>query len=132
MAEKATRPSPPDSLGEAGAALWEAILSDLDPSWELDAREREFLARACRTTDELAQLEEELDRVGLTVEGSRGQVVVNPALSEARQLRLVQLRLWGRSKPSTPKRRLDSATPAQAQGRKAAQARWGHRAVGRG
>ena len=120
-------PRPPKALGAPGRALWRSILGDLGESWELDAREFELLGRACRCADELAQLEAAVDRDGATVEGSRGQTVAHPALSEARQLRLVQLRLLGAIEMVDPVEAKRSATPAQAQARKAAEARWARR-----
>jgi hypothetical protein len=67
----------------------------LAEGWELDARELHLLERACRCADELDDLEAAVDADGVVVKGSRGQASVHPALSEARQLRLVQLRLLG-------------------------------------
>ena len=123
----ARRPRPPKGLGEAGKGLWRSILGDLGPSWELDARELHLLGRACRCADELEALEAAVDRDGATVEGSKGQTVAHPALSEARQLRLVQLRLLGALELLDPVEAKRSATPAQAQARKAAEARWARR-----
>jgi P27 family predicted phage terminase small subunit len=117
----------PAALDKAGKALWRAIVADLDAGWELDARELHLLERACRCADELAVLEAAVDADGLTVKGSRGQTVVHPALSEARQLRLVQLRLLGAIEMVDPQAAIRSATPAQARGRKAAEARWQER-----
>jgi hypothetical protein len=93
MASSAARPKPPTGLGKPGWDLWKAILGDLDPGWELDARELHLLREACLTADDLVELEAAVDCDGVTAPGSRGQVIVHPALSEARQLRLVQLRL---------------------------------------
>lgn len=124
---KAARPQPPKALGAAGKRLWRSILADLSDGWELDARELHLLRRACRCADELDKLEAVVDREGPTVDGSRGQVTVHPALSEARQLRLVQLRLLAEIELADPKAAGQSATPAQARARKAAESRWaGH------
>lgn len=118
------RPAAPKGLDTAGKALWRSIHADLDRSWELDARELHLLARAARCADELADLDAAVDRDGVTAVGSRGQPVVHPALAEARQLRLVQLRLLGAIEMADPQAAIRSATPRQAQARKAAQARW--------
>jgi P27 family predicted phage terminase small subunit len=120
----AKRPEPPKSLRAPGKRLWRAILRDLDPGWELDARELHMLLRACRCADELDRLERVLDRDGVTVEGSRGQTIVHPALSEARQIRLAQMRLLGAIELVDPQAAIRSATPAQARARKAAETRW--------
>lgn len=131
MAKRKLPPAPAD-LGKPGKALWAAILSDLDAGWELDARELHLLARACRTEDELRQLDAAVDEDGPTAKGSRGQVVVHPALSEARQLRLVQLRLLSAIELADPRSAVRSATPAQARGRRAAESRWARKEAARG
>ena len=118
---------PPTGLGRAGARLWRSVLGDLDAGWELDARELHLLRRACRCADELEQLEDVVDRDGATGPGSRGQLVVHPALTEARQLRLTQLRLLSAIEMVDPVEARRSATPAQARARQAAEARWKHR-----
>jgi len=118
-------PKPPTGLGKAGKALWRAIQRDLQDGWALDAREAHMLERACRTADDLAVLEATVDKEGATVEGSRGQTVVHPALIEARQLRVVQLRLLSVLELADPSGQ-QSATPAQSRARRAAEARWGH------
>lgn len=100
------------------------MLGDLSEGWELDARELHLLGRACRCADEVDSLERAMDRDGVTVEGSRGQTVVHPAVGEARQLRLVESRLLGQIEMVDPKAGVRSATPASARGRKAAETRW--------
>lgn len=126
MTRKAARPEPPKALGGAGKRLWRAILRDLAPGWELDARELHLLRRACRCADELDKLEAVVDRDGTTVEGSRGQTTVHPALSEARQLRLVQARLLGQLELADPKVNPSAGTTASQRGSHAAAARWGN------
>lgn len=116
--------APPTGLGEAGKALWGCIVNDLADGWELDARELHFLAQACTIEDELVLLEAAVDSSGATTEGSRGQTVVHPALSEARQLRLTQLRLLSAIEMTDPQAAVRSSTPAQARARRAANARW--------
>src|SRR5581483_4306575 len=108
----------PKGFKAPGKALWRAILADLQGDWELDRRELHFLERACRVEDQIAELEKAVAEDGATVAGSRGQTVVHPALSEARQLALVQQRLLGSLELSDPTER--PATPAQARGRRAA------------
>jgi P27 family predicted phage terminase small subunit len=87
------RPKPPRGLGTHGRDLWLAIIGELEDDWRLDARELHLLERAARCADEMAILEATIDEQGPTVKGSRGQIVVHPALQEARQLRLTQQRL---------------------------------------
>ena len=127
------KPKPPTGLKKAGRALWRSIQSDLEPGWELDARELHMLERACRTEDDLTCLEAIVDKEGATVDGSRGQTVVHPALVEARQLRVVQLRLLSVLEMADPYVKRQSATPAQSRARHAAELRWDlDRKAGRG
>lgn len=100
------------------------MLGDMPDGWQPDARELHLLARGCRCADELAALEKAIDRDGVTVKGSRGQTVIHPAVSEARQLRLAQMRLLGAIEMVDPES-AKSATPNQARARRAAEARWG-------
>jgi phage terminase small subunit len=104
--------------------LWRSVLADLAPAWELDARELHLLRRACSAEDHLAELEAAVKRDGATVPGSRGQTVVHPALQEARQLKIAQLRLLAALELSDPAAGARSATPRQAQARRAAEVRW--------
>jgi hypothetical protein len=81
------------SLGEAGAAMRAAILGDVAPGWSLDARDLALLHRACVLEDLIAALEEAVECTGATTTGSKGQLRVNPAISEMRALALAQQRL---------------------------------------
>jgi P27 family predicted phage terminase small subunit len=118
------RPEPPINLGEAGIRLWGSILADLDDSWQLDARELHLLERACRVEDEMRKLEAVVDQEGATSTGSKGQVVVHPAVLEGRQLKLAQLRLLGSLELADPKTGNESPTAASRRASKAAGARW--------
>ncbi len=114
----------PVGLGADGEALWSRIVADLDDSWELDERELALLEEAAKTADELAVLGEALDREGMTVTGSRGQVVLHPAVGEIRQMRTLLLRLLGALELADPVEALKSATPEQARKRRAATSKW--------
>jgi hypothetical protein len=116
----AGRPSPPKSLGAPGRALWEAILGDLAPELEFDARELHALTTACRIEDELAVMVSAIDSSGPVVTGSRGQPRPNPLLEEARLSRLAQSRLLAALQLDAPA----VESPAQARARKAARTRW--------
>ena len=116
------KPKPPTELGNAGQRLWSAIVADVGRGWRLDARELHLLERACRIEDELRQLERVIDADGLTTAGSRGQTIIHPALSEARQLRLVQQRLLGGIELCDPSQGTRNASTAHAGA--AARARW--------
>lgn len=123
MAKRAV-PKPPAALRASGRVLWSSILGDLAETWELDHRELALLREAAMIADQLADLDAVLERDGVTIAGSRGQTIVHPVLSEARQLRLAQLRLLGAIEMVDPQEAKRSATPTQARARKAAQSRW--------
>ncbi len=129
MAPKPRIAAAPKGLKAPGRALWKSILRDLDAGWALDARELYLLERAARCADELADLEAVVDSDGPTVPGSRGQPIVHPALSEARQLRLVQLRLLSPIEMADPAGD-QTPTPASARARRAARQRWSHEGRG--
>jgi P27 family predicted phage terminase small subunit len=114
--------APPKTLGAAGKRLWKSIAADIEPGWRLDARELHLLERACRIEDEVRELERVVDQDGLVTTGSRGQPAVHPALTEARQLRIVQQRLLGGIELCNP--RHGSATANGSRAARAANARW--------
>jgi P27 family predicted phage terminase small subunit len=118
-------PKPPSGLKAAGKRLWRAIIGDLEAGWALDRRELHLLERASRCEDEMRDLEAAVDRDGPTATGSKGQVVVHPAVLECRQLRLTQLRLLAALELEDPDARGTRATPASKRARRAARARWG-------
>jgi hypothetical protein len=124
MERSVTNP-PPEGLREAGKALWTEFLGDVGDGWTLDARELHLLQRACRCADELDDLERAVDEDGVVVRGSRGQATAHPALSEARQLRLVQLRLLGSIELPDDENEPRSAAAVRAQ--RAARSRWDRR-----
>src|SRR5690349_2709344 len=87
----------PSGLGNHGRRLYSSIVGD----WELTDREAELLLLAARQADDVARLETAIRKHGTMVRGSTGQVVLNPAVGEARQGRmaigrlLAQLNLQG-------------------------------------
>jgi hypothetical protein len=82
---------PPSDLTPRGRGrrFWIATMKVYD----LTGPELEILAEAARGLDELDGLRETVAATGTTTTGSRGQVVVNPALSEMRQARAELRRL---------------------------------------
>lgn len=123
-------PKPPVGLKASGKALWRSIVGGLEEGWTFDERELALLREAAVVADQLADLDAVLERDGLTVAGSRGQTVVHPALTEARQLRLAQLRLLGAIELVDPAIAKRNATHASRRARMAAEARWGLRGHG--
>jgi len=115
----------PEGLGEAGAAVWDAIVSDVGDAFELDARELVVLEAACRQADTNRQLEDVIEAGGLIVEGSQGQPRMSAAVTELRQGRLALERLLASlALPDEDGRVL---TAGQRRAQAASQARWGVR-----
>lgn len=82
----------PSDLRTAGRALWRDIAKQwADDGLVPDARERRFLADACREADIAAALDAQINTAlatgQLIVKGSQGQPVAHPLLSEARASR---------------------------------------------
>src|SRR5690625_3622850 len=70
----------PKGLKAAGAALWRKVVD----MYELRPDELVTLEKACRASDRITLMEEELDASPLMVKGSMGQPAVNPLVSEIR------------------------------------------------
>ena len=105
-------------MADAGARLVESIRKGLPPGVELDEREEALLDLAARQAHDVAALEADIAERGIRVEGSRGQPVLNPAVSEARQGRLALGKLLGQL--DLPESTADVTRSA----RHAAEARW--------
>jgi phage terminase small subunit len=67
------RPQAPGGLDQAGRALWRSVTA----VYELSPAELVSLGRACVTVDTLAAADREITEQGLSVKGSRGQVIPN-------------------------------------------------------
>lgn len=74
----------PRGLRAAGRRLWKALTSE----FALDDHEAILLREACRTVDQLDELQVEIASSGPVVDSSQG-IRVHPAIVEARQQRLV-------------------------------------------
>lgn len=95
-------------------------------TFDLSDTELELLETCARTLDEIDELQNSVDREGLTVKGSTGQTRIHPAVSELRQHRLALGRLLAQLQlPNEDGEKL--ASPAQAKSRMANQMRWGVR-----
>lgn len=115
-------PAPPRDLGRAGRDLWRRVTS----AYEVESHEVPALLLACRQLDDVARLEELLDRDGLVVAGSSGQPRLSALVSELRQGRLAASRLLDALALPIDEEGT-AATPAARRARRAAQARWaGH------
>ncbi|WP_067891236.1 hypothetical protein [Nocardia vaccinii] len=110
----------PRNLSAAGRKLWTKITTDYD----LRADELRVLEDACRESDLIDTLEAESRGAQLVVQGSTGQPVINPLISELRQHRSTLASLFRQLKlpdeGANPEARSASA-------RAAANARWSRR-----
>ena len=109
----------PSNLDPAGAALWASIADDYD----LRPDELRILEHACRETDLIALMQEELSVSPLMTTGSMGQPVVHPFVSELRQHRTVLAALLRSLKLPDA----DDGAPAVNQQRQAGAASWAKR-----
>lgn len=110
----------PDGLGLRGRQLWD----DLTATYGFDAGEEDVLLEACRTLDTIDSLAAAIERDGVMITGSQGQLVLNSAIAEQRQQQAAFARLWvalnvGSAESATA---ILSATTVRA--RAAANARW--------
>ena len=67
------RPRAPGGLAADGLKLWRSVTS----VYELSPAELVMLGRACVTADTLAAADAEITGQGLSVKGSRGQIIPN-------------------------------------------------------
>jgi P27 family predicted phage terminase small subunit len=75
----------PSDLGPSGRKLWRDICAKMaDSDTQPDARERQILNSACSLKDRAAALEELMKDTPAVTEGSKGQVVLHPAIVEIR------------------------------------------------
>ncbi|ASU81416.1 hypothetical protein CDO52_00235 [Nocardiopsis gilva YIM 90087] len=117
-------PRMPTRLGTAGRALWKSIV----PAYTLRPDEVRLLTDACRESDIVQRLEDELADAPLMVTGSQGQLVASPLVSELRQHRAVLAGLLKALKlPDTPADAHQKSAHISDQARAAARARWSKR-----
>ena len=119
-------PDAPEGLRDRGREFWNDMQrAVLDDDAEFDTSETAALEEACRVLDTIAQLSDAVDRDGHTTAGSRGQLVLHPALSEIRLQQTTLARLLGIVKlPEDPQER-DRWRTARAKA--GASARWNRR-----
>lgn len=113
---KATAPKGLDSVG---SKLWR----DVTGKYDLRVDEWTVLEAACRASDRADLMRDELDIRPLMVEGSTGQLVVNPLVAEIRAHEAQVASLLARLKlPDDPAGA--GEVPRSTQARAAAQSRW--------
>lgn len=111
----------PKGLKAAGAALWRKVV-DL---YELRPDEMVTLEKACRASDRIVAMEDELGDE-ITTEGSTGQVVVHPLIAEIRAHEAQVASLLAKLKLPDPGSGSVGGVeqPRSTQARAAAQSRW--------
>lgn len=82
-------PTAPPGVGAAGRRLWRAVAD----AYGLEDHELALLTQAARTADVIAALDKEVAAKGVVLTTEERGPVVNPAVAEARQQRLVLGRL---------------------------------------
>jgi hypothetical protein len=113
---------PPTGLGDKAMAVWKATTADFD----LRADELQVLEDCCREVDLIDRLEAALAGADLIVEGSMGQPVASPLVTEIRQHRATLARLFASLKlPADAGSESERQHERSSAARKAAQARWG-------
>ncbi|GAA1679659.1 hypothetical protein GCM10009745_24470 [Kribbella yunnanensis] len=114
------KPRPPADLQAPGKAFWSRTVS----TFELTDSEVQLLRAVCRLLDEIELLEAAIDRDGVVVRGSTGQIRVHPAVAEARGHRVAAARLIAQL--ALPDQDDNTVlTALQARSRRANDTRWG-------
>lgn len=84
----------PVGLQKPGKGLWRKITAEFE--LENDPDKAELLFQACKTADQIAELDEAAAEAPLTVKGSMGQPVISPFIAEARVQRALLAQLLAR------------------------------------
>ncbi|BBX04309.1 hypothetical protein BST36_17335 [Mycolicibacterium moriokaense] len=84
----------PAGLQKPGRTLWRKITGEF--ALENDPDKAELLYQACKTADQIAELDEAAAEAPLTVKGSMGQPVISPFIAEARVQRALLAQLLAR------------------------------------
>jgi hypothetical protein len=117
----------PADIGVEGRRLWRSICADAaGQDLQLDAREREWLRRACKAADRIALIEAALVDADLVVPGHAKQPVSHPLLTELRQTEALLAQTLARLRVDVAEN--EAGIPvAVNQHRAAALARWSRR-----
>lgn len=117
------KPSPPTRLGVAGRGFWRRVTAAYE---DLAPGELALLEQACRTLDVITDLEDRVVADGLTVEGSKEQLVLHPAIAETRLQRAQLSRLLDQlGLPADEESVAAPSSPTSRRAQRAAAARWG-------
>lgn len=112
------------SFRDAGNDLWSRVTSD----YELRPDELRVLTDACHAADLIESMQALLSSESLLADGSMGQMVVNPLVSELRMQRTAFAQLVRQLKlPDSPAAVKASSESRSTQAREAANTRWSRR-----
>lgn len=118
-----TIPAPPEELGDAGEDLWIRVNREFDMTGE--PGKLAILEQACRTVDQIEELERAREKAPLTAKGSAGQLVIHPLIQEVRQQRgSLNSLMKSLGLPETDEEAAEKAARRSRAGKKAAGARW--------
>ena len=124
----------PTDLGPAGRKLWRDVVAKMAESdAQPDARECQILHSACSLKDRVVGLEELMRSEPPTTSGSKGQIVLHPALIEIRNthreiaqlLCRIDLAPFDDDTGGSIGIQISSASLRSVKARNAANARWG-------
>ena len=118
-----TKPQAPTGLSDGGSRLWATVVG----AYDLRVDEQRVLEDACREADLIDAMVAGMEGKALVVEGSKGQPVVNPLVSELRQHRSTLATLMRQLKLPEDGDSEAEAGRRSASARSAANARWSRR-----
>ena len=78
-------PPAPADLGDTGREVWDRLWS-AGQAWLSPQTDRDILTRLCQAHDQREEMRGELESVGYLVEGSMGQMRINPVVPALRAL----------------------------------------------
>lgn len=119
-------PEPPTELEAAGLELWERVNTTFDFTDE--PGKLAVLEQACRTVDQIEQLEKARRGAELTTRGSMGQQVIHPFIMELRQQRgTLNTLMKSLGLPDSDEEQAERAVRRSRAGKAGAEGRWGNK-----
>ena len=123
-----TIPRAPKGLKTAGRRLWTSVLTDY---WmDSESHKLALLEQACRVSDRIAELQEAMDGLPLTVPGPGRQIQIHPILDQIRHqqgLFVSLIRSLGLPDGDEDEQEAERRERRSQQARNAANTRWKNR-----
>lgn len=123
MSDRKQKPRAPMGLGPRGLKFWHEV----NEQYVLRSDELRVLEDACREMAIIDEMNKELSRVGVWMEGAAGQQRMNPLVAELRQHRMVLLSALRQLKlpdGEDGRGRVETPEEISAKARRAAHSRW--------